>query len=180
MKIYTRRGDAGETSLADGSRIAKDAPRVAAYGDVDELNAVLGVARAHVRARRLTALLDGIQRDLFAVGAQLAASKHGESSRKAKAAVTAAHVGRLETAIDEHEALLPPLASFILPGGSRLGSFLHQARTVCRRAERSLVSLAREETVDPRIVAYVNRLSDLLFVLARHANRAARQSEERW
>jgi len=180
MKIYTRRGDAGETSLADGSRLPKDATRVAAYGDIDELNAVLGVARAHARGQRLKALLDGVQRDLFAVGAQLAAGRRAEGARKAKAAMTPDQVDRLEKAIDSYEARLPPLASFILPGGSRLGSFLHQARTVCRRAERSLVSLAREETVDPRIVAYVNRLSDLLFVLARHANRAARQSEERW
>jgi cob(I)alamin adenosyltransferase len=180
MKIYTRKGDSGETSLADGSRLPKDAPRVAAYGDVDELNAVLGVVRAHARGRDLRALLDDIQRDLFAVGAQLAASRHGEGSRKTKAAVMPAQVHRLERAIDAHEAMLPPLAAFVLPGGSRLGSFLHLARTVCRRAERSIVALSRAQRVEPRVVAYVNRLSDLLFVLARYADKRSGRRDERW
>ena len=180
MKIYTRRGDAGETSLGDGSRVPKDAVRVAAYGDVDELNAVLGVVKAHSRGRSLNALFRHVQRDLFAVGAQLAAGRDGVGARKLKAAVTPDQVDRLEKAIDGYEARLPPLASFVLPGGSRLGSFLHLARTVCRRAERSIVSLSREQKVDPLVVAYVNRLSDLLFVLARHANKTGRRREERW
>jgi cob(I)alamin adenosyltransferase len=180
MKIYTQTGDRGETGLSDGSRISKGTLRVAAYGDVDELSASLGVAKAHSRDRRLNALLHHIQRDLFAVGAQLADPEGRAGSRKAKAAVTRGGVRRLEKAIDRREALLPPLRSFILPGGSPLGSFLHVARTVCRRAERTIVSLSRQEKVDPLVVVYVNRLSDLLFVLARHANHTGGPPEDRW
>jgi cob(I)alamin adenosyltransferase len=154
LKIYTRRGDGGETGLLGGPRVSKDHLRVASSGDLDELSAVLGLVKAHARDADLSTLLREIQRDLFAVGAQ--------------------------RAIDARERQMPELKAFILPGGSRLGSFLHLARTVCRRAERSVVTLARAETVDRRILAYVNRLSDLLFVLARYENHRSGESEDRW
>jgi cob(I)alamin adenosyltransferase len=179
VKIYTRMGDAGDTGLIDGSRVGKDDPRVAAYGDVDELSAVIGLARS--QAEPPTAeLLHAIQKDLFAVGAQLADPQALVGARKEKAAVTPAQVAALEQAIDAHEAGLPPLQAFILPGGVLPAAVLHLARTVCRRAERAVVALGRRETVDPLVVAYLNRLSDLLFVLARHANHRAGVAEERW
>ena len=180
MKIYTKTGDRGETGLIDGSRAFKDDLRVAAYGDVDELNAVLGVVRAHARDAALDALLLEIQRDLFALGAQLADPSEQVAARKAKAAVAAGRIEELEAAIDRHEAALTPLRAFVLPGGAPLGAFLHLARTVCRRAERTIVALDRKHRVDPLIEAYVNRLSDLLFVLARHANRAAGHPDDTW
>ena len=180
MKIYTKTGDGGETGLIDGSRVSKDHPRVAAYGDVDELSAVLGVVRSHSKDRALSALVHEIQRDLFALGAQLADPKARVGAKQKKAALTPKHVARLERAIDEAQAKLPPLRAFLLPGGSHLGAFLHLARTVCRRAERAVVSLARKQRVDPLIGVYLNRLSDLLFVLARHANLRSGHAEEHW
>lgn len=179
MKIYTKTGDLGETSLLGGARVPKDHLRVAAYGDVDETNAALGAVRA-IALPRLETLLFAIQKDLFAIGAQLADPTHKVASKRAKAAVTAAHVRRLERAIDAREAKLPPLRCFVLPGGAPAAAFLHQARTVCRRAERSVVTLAREADVDPRIIVYLNRLSDLLFVLARFENHRAGIAEDRW
>jgi cob(I)alamin adenosyltransferase len=180
MKIYTKAGDAGETGLIDGSRVAKDDLRVAAYGEVDELSATLGMARAHDADAPRRDLLHAVQKDLFALGAQLADPQAAIGSRKKKAAVTTAQVERLERAIDERQDVLPPLQAFILPGGVPLAAFLHLARTVCRRAERAAVALARREKVDPLVIAYLNRLSDLLFVLARDANHRAGESEERW
>lgn len=180
MKIYTRTGDGGQTGLLDGSRVPKDDPRVAAYGEIDELNAVLGVVRAYSRDRDLDALLVQVQRDLFGLGAQLADPKERVAHRKAKAAVTGAHVRRLERAIDAREAKMEPLRTFLLPGGSPAGALLHLARTVCRRAERAVVALGRGQKVDPRILAYLNRVSDLLFVLARHENRRSGTEEEPW
>ncbi len=179
MKIYTKTGDLGETSLLGGARVPKDHLRVAAYGDVDETNAALGAVRA-LALPPLETLLLAIQKDLFAIGAQLADPTHKVASKRAKAAVTAAHVRRLEKAIDAREAKLPPLRCFVLPGGAPAAAFLHQARTVCRRAERSVVTLAREADVDPRIIVYLNRLSDLLFVLARFENHRAGIAEDRW
>jgi cob(I)alamin adenosyltransferase len=180
MRIYTKTGDGGETSLLGGRRVSKDQRRVAAYGEVDELCALLGVVTAHSDDKALCALLQEIQRDLFAIGAQLADPKAAIGSRKAKAAVSAAHVERLEAAIDKREAELPALDAFVLPGGSQPGSLLHLARTVCRRAERSVVSLARAHALAPLLLAYLNRLSDLLFVLARHENQRSARPEERW
>ena len=180
MKIYTRGGDRGQTGLVDGSRVRKDHRRVAAYGDLDELSSVLGLALAETRRRDLTAVLREVQRDLFALGAQLADPSRRVVGRKAKAAVAEAHVERLEREIDRCEAKLEPLRAFILPGGSRVGALLHLARTVCRRAERAVVTLSQHEGVDPRVMVYVNRLSDLLFVLARLENRRARRRETRW
>jgi cob(I)alamin adenosyltransferase len=178
-KVYTKAGDAGDTGLIDGSRVGKDDPRVAAYGEVDELNAVLGLARGHAAAEE-DALLLRIQKDLFALGAQLADPTAQVGGRKAKAAVTAAHVGHLEAAIDAREALMPPLRTFLLPGGTPLAAALHLGRTVCRRAERAVVALGRRDTVDPLVLAYLNRLSDLLFVMARHENLRSGRAEEPW
>lgn len=180
MKIYTRGGDKGDTGLVDGSRVRKDDARVAAYGDVDELNAVLGLIRARAGGGELDRLLADVQRDLFALGAQLADPKAMVADRKPKAAVTTSHVERLEREIDLREAELPPLQAFILPGGTPLGALLHLARTVCRRAERAMVALSRTHALEPLLLAYVNRLSDLLFVLARHENHARGVPEDRW
>ena len=179
MKIYTKTGDLGETSLLGGTRVPKDHLRVAAYGDVDETNAALGAGRARA-GTRLERLLFPIQKDLFAIGAQLADPTHRVAAKRAKAAVTNAQVRRLEKLIDARDAKLPPLRSFVLPGGTPAAALLHQARTVCRRAERSVVRLAREADVDPRVVVYLNRLSDLLFVLARFENQRAGIAEDRW
>jgi cob(I)alamin adenosyltransferase len=189
MKIYTKTGDGGQTGLANGARVAKDDLRVAAYGDVDELNSVLGLLRVwHAGGTSdgapldpaLLELLDQIQRDLFALGAQLADPAAGARSRQAKAVLTETHVERLEAAIDAREDELPPLRAFILPGGAPVGAWLHLARAVCRRAERALVSLGRRESLDPLLLIYLNRLSDLLFVLARHANHRAGRPEPAW
>ena len=179
MKIYTKTGDLGETSLLGGARVPKDHLRVAAYGDVDETSAALGAVRAFAE-EALERLLLAVQEDLFAIGAQLADPTHTVAAKRAKAAVTAAHVRRLEKAIDAREEKLPPLRSFVMPGGTPAAALLHQARTVCRRAERSVVTLARETEVDPRIIVYLNRLSDLLFVLARFENHRAGLAEDRW
>ena len=179
MKIYTKTGDLGETSLLGGMRVPKDHRRVVAYGDVDETNTALGAVRAFA-GEALRRLLSGVQKDLFAIGAQLADPTHRVAAKRAKAAVTAARVRRLERAIDTREKELPPLRSFVLPGGTPAAALLHHARTVCRRAERSVVTLAREADVDPRIIVYLNRLSDLLFVLARFENLRAGLDEDRW
>jgi cob(I)alamin adenosyltransferase len=179
MKIYTKTGDGGETGLVDGSRIRKDHVRVAAFGDVDELNAAIGVARTHA-GEELSQLLDGAQRDLFAIGAQIADPRAQVASRKEKAALAAGRIVDLERAIDAREAQMPPLTAFILPGGTPLAASLHVARTVCRRAERSVLALGRTDPVDPLILVYLNRLSDLLFVLARHDNHVAGRPEPKW
>jgi cob(I)alamin adenosyltransferase len=180
LKIYTRTGDGGETGLLGGPRVPKDNRRVASYGEMDELSALLGLAKAHSRDANLSALLREIQRDLFALAAQLADPSARVAGRKAKAVVSASRIRRLERAIDSRQRQMPELKAFLFPGGSRLGSFLHLARTVCRRAERSIVALARVENVDRRTLAYMNRLSDLLFVLARHENFRSGEPEDRW
>jgi cob(I)alamin adenosyltransferase len=168
-RIYTKSGDAGETGLGDGSRVRKDHLRVAAYGEVDELNAVLGVALS-IAGVPETTLLRGIQNDLFDLGADLCVpKKEGEPAEK-RLRVTPEQVAKLEKAIDQLNEKLEPLRSFILPGGSTAAAQLHVARTVCRRAERSLVTLMSSETINPQALIFLNRLSDLLFVLARVAN----------
>jgi cob(I)alamin adenosyltransferase len=178
VKIYTRTGDAGETSLFDGTRVKKDDPRVDAYGDVDELNAWLGLVRASAVDSALDEPLLRIQRDLFALGAQLADPADKIASRVTKASITDADVGRLEALIDRFEDALPPLHRFILAGGTPAGAALHVARTVCRRAERRMIAL--DPRVDAVLVRYINRLSDLLFVLARTANHLAGAPEAEW
>lgn len=178
MKIYTRTGDTGETSLFDGTRVAKSDPRVDAYGEVDELNAWLGLVRAAKVDADLDAELVRIQRDLFALGAQLADPADKIADRVTKAALADADVDRLERLIDRLENELPPLRRFILAGGSPAGAALHVARTVCRRAERRMVAL--DPLVEPLLLRYVNRLSDLLFVLARAVNHRAVLPETEW
>ncbi len=180
MKIYTRTGDAGGTALFGGTRVSKADPRVAAYGEVDELNACLGVVRAQGDfAADVAELVERIQKDLFAIGARLADPAEKIAERVTKVAVTDADVRRLEEWIDRFESELPPLRRFILPGGSPAGALLHLSRTVCRRAERSIVALGADH-VDAHLLAYVNRLSDLLFVLARAVNHRAGQPEVEW
>jgi cob(I)alamin adenosyltransferase len=180
MKIYTRTGDQGQTGLFGGTRVSKSDARVAAYGDVDELNACLGMVRAQGDlAEDLIGLLEQLQKDLFAIGARLADPAEKIAERVTKVAVTDADVARLEGWIDRLEAELPPLRKFILPGGSRAGALLHFSRTVCRRAERAIVSLGMEH-VDEHLLIYVNRLSDLLFVLARAVNHRGGQPETEW
>jgi len=181
VKIYTRTGDGGETGLFGGGRVPKDHRRVAAYGAVDELNAAIGLARALDPADLDAALLESVQRDLFAIGEQLA-RPHPAKVAKAlgKAELGDARVAALERAIDADEAELTPLERFILPGGTPKSAALHLARTVCRRAERSVVTLAREEQVPAVVLVYLNRLSDLLFVLARRANARADHPDIVW
>jgi cob(I)alamin adenosyltransferase len=173
VKIYTRTGDTGETGLFDGTRVLKSDARVATYGEIDELNAWLGLARSMLAAEaELSEMIVQIQRDLFAVGARLADPSRKIAERVSKAGIGAADIVRLERWIDMLDSMLPPLRRFILAGGSNAGATLHVARTVCRRAERSMVALRAgdENAFDPALIIYVNRLSDLLFVLARVAN----------
>ena len=179
MRIYTKTGDAGETSLFDNTRVSKADARVDAYGEVDELNACLGAARAAGVDPDMAEALTAIQRELFAVGARLADPASRIAGRVAKAAVSNEEVERLEQTIDRLEAELPPLRRFILPGGSPAGALLHLARTVCRRAERRVVALGAQ-AVEPLVVVYLNRLSDLLFVMARAANHRAGLPEIEW
>ncbi len=178
MKLYTRTGDAGETSLFDGTRVAKDDPRVDAYGEIDETNAWLGFARAAGLDAALAGEVAHLQRDLFAVGAQLADPADRLAARVTKAIVSDADVDRLERLIDRFDAELPPLRRFILAGGTPAGAALHIARTVCRRAERRIVAL--DPRVDGVVIRYVNRLSDLLFVMARLANHRGGVPEVEW
>ena len=179
MKIYTRTGDAGETSLFDGTRVSKANPRVDAYGHIDELNAVIGQARAAGLDAWIDERLDRLQQELFAVGAALADPTSRIAARVTRARLEEDAVARLEGWIDEAEASLLPLRRFIVPGGSPGGATLHLARTVCRRAERGIIALGPDQ-VDPMVVAYVNRLSDLLFVLARLANARAGVPDREW
>jgi cob(I)alamin adenosyltransferase len=179
VKIYTKTGDSGETSLFDNTRVSKAHDRVDAYGEVDEVNACLGAARAHLTEADLTAELARIQQDLFALGAELADPAKRIAERVAKAHIRTEDAERLEATIDRLEGELPALRRFILPGGSPGGALLHLARTVCRRAERRVVGLG-PGAVDPLIVIYLNRLSDLLFVMARAANHRAGMPETEW
>jgi cob(I)alamin adenosyltransferase len=181
LKIYTQTGDAGETGLFGGDRVAKDHGRVAAYGDVDELNAALGLARATDPANLEDALLEAVQRDLFTLGAELATPDPGLLGRTLPGSpIDDAAVTRLERAIDRLDSTLAPLKQFILPAGSPKAVALHVARTVCRRAERGVVRLAHDTTVSSAILRYLNRLSDLLFVLARAANAHAGVADTPW
>ena len=178
MKIYTRTGDTGETSLFGKDRVSKADPRVDAYGEVDELNAWIGFVRTTELDPDMQDALLQIQRDLFALGAQLADPAERLSSRMTKAFLTDDEVVRLEDLIDRLETELPPLTRFILPSGSPAGAALHVSRTVCRRAERRMVDL--RPPPDAVLVRYVNRLSDLLFVMARAASHRAGQPETAW
>ncbi len=186
-RVYTRTGDSGETSLVGGPRIAKDAIRIQSYGTVDELNAVLGLARTANRETPgasdedracLDALLMRLQNELFNLGSDLATLPQDRHPKQP--VIEERHTAFLEKTIDEMNEGLPELRSFVLPGGGWVSAFLHQARTVCRRAERLVTTLARQEAVGPHVLVYLNRLSDLLFVLGRWAARARGETEPLW
>jgi cob(I)alamin adenosyltransferase len=176
-RIYTKTGDLGDTGLGDGSRVPKDHPRVTAYGSVDELNSVLGILHtkfppdtgANDFNVEVAELIRTIQNDLFDVGADLCVPINAQTSQALR--VSTEQAVRLEQAIDRHNERLQPLNSFVLPGGTAAAAWCHLARTVCRRAERDVVTLARSEKINPQVIIYLNRLSDLLFVLARACNR---------
>lgn len=171
-RIYTKTGDHGETALGDGVRVPKDHPRVVAYGGVDELNAVLGLLRHQLAgdAPEQVGLMSQIQNDLFDVGADLCVPAAADEAPGQRLRVRPEQAARLETPIDRWNADLAPLTSFVLPGGSPAAAWCHLARTVCRRCERDVVTLARTEAINPQVIVYLNRLSDLLFVLARVLN----------
>ena len=181
MKIYTKTGDQGETGLFGGGRVPKDHIRVAAYGDVDELNSFIGLVRATPPPEGFDQLLESIQRDLFSIGGYLA-TPDPDKVKKAleKAELSEQRIAIFEQAIDSADQVLPPLRAFVLPAGTPKAAALHVARTVCRRAERSVVSLSHQEDVPGVFLAYLNRLSDLLFTLARLANHEAGMGDVTW
>jgi cob(I)alamin adenosyltransferase len=179
MKIYTKTGDDGQTGLFGGPRVPKDHARIEAYGAIDELNAWLGITRAEGPPPEIDALLARVQHELFAIGAELATP---DPDAKGMRLIGGEHIAALEEAIDRHESDLPPLTQFILPGGTKVAAQLHAARCVCRRAERRLVTLAAAE-IDgsfQTVLVYLNRLSDLLFVLARSSNAVAHSPDVPW
>ena len=178
-KIYTRRGDAGETSLGGGQRVAKDSARVTAYGTLDELNSAIGVAAAHGLSLRLLEMLPVIQNELFHAGADLAYREDDKLTVQLPQ-LERRHVAQLEQWIDELNEAVGPLENFTLPGGSVTAAHLHLARTVCRRAERVVLTLAHEETIGAWVLLYLNRLSDLLFVMARYENQQHGVPEPLW
>lgn len=173
MPIYTGAGDKGETTLGNGTNTPKDHPRVEAYGSIDELNSLVGVVLAHYKGQRVNALKE-VQRMLFSIGAQLA------SPKAAKAEDITEKITQMEKEIDEIEKALPPVKHFILPNGSNSAALLHLARTVCRRTERRVVTLSKNEKIDPQLITYLNRLGDLFFMLAREENVRAKIPEEEW
>jgi cob(I)alamin adenosyltransferase len=179
VKIYTKTGDAGDTGLYGGVRVSKTHPRVVAYGDVDELQACVGVVRAAGLPQDLEEMCITIQRDLFALGARLADPSHKIATRVEKIVINDDSVARLEGWIDRLDTEIPQLRHFILSDGGPAGAMLHLARTVCRRAERSMLLLGKDE-VEPVVVVYINRLSDLLFTMARAANHRAGATETPW
>lgn len=179
MKIYTKKGDSGETSLFGGQRVSKSSRRIDSYGTVDELNSILGIALADEMTQRGKELLHTIQNQLFVLGADLATPRSGKGADKVKR-IAEEDVQFLEESIDQLDAKLTPLRNFILPGGSKAGAALHHARTVCRRAERITVECRHEEEISETAIKYMNRLSDLLFVLARYENSEAGTPETTW
>lgn len=178
MKIYTRHGDGGETSLVGGKRVPKDSLRIEAYGTVDELNSIIGVCRSFKPPHQVDTVLEKIQNDLFDLGADLATPADTQSPRAER--IGESHTAQLEKYIDDFDQSLEPLRSFILPGGDQSGAILHLARAVCRRAERLIVRLKHSENIENRLVVYINRLSDLLFVLARKVNSLSKVPETKW
>ncbi len=179
MKIYTKTGDRGDTRLLDGSKVRKHNERVEAYGDVDELNAFIGAAAAFISDPAVAALLTDIQKDLFSIGAQLADPGFKKQTRS-KFELPYGRIQAIENAIDGFQAELPPLRQFILAGGGHAGALLHVARTVCRRAERRVVSLSEKVEVNSAVIEFLNRLSDCLFVTARVVNHREGKEEILW
>lgn len=177
MKIYTKKGDSGETSLFGGSRVSKSSMRIDAYGTVDELNSVVGLAASYSLSPKGTLLTQRVQEYLFVLGADLATPKSSDTRINR---ISETEINYLEKAIDEMEDELSPLKNFILPGGSQAGATFHLARTVCRRAERAAVSCSEEEEISTAAIKFLNRLSDFLFVLARYENKYAGTAEETW
>jgi len=178
MKIYTKTGDDGTTSLFDGTRVSKSHPRVDLYGDIDELNSIVGLAASFSSNHGFQEKLYNLQRDLFAIGSKLA--NPDERKQKEKADFCPDKITSLENEIDEMEKHLEPMTSFILPGGSQCSGFLHLGRTLCRRAERKLVSLSQDESIEGLYLHYLNRLSDYLFVAARFANHEENKADIPW
>lgn len=178
MKIYTKTGDKGETSLFGGKRVPKHSLRIEAYGTVDELNSLLGVCRAYNTAQQLDAMLEELQHDLFTLGADLATPLDAQSTSVKR--IQSSDITRLEHHIDSLETALDPLKNFILPGGNKSAALLHFARTVCRRAERLVVQLSNQEPIGEQPLAYLNRLSDMLFVMARWVNSRSNTPETQW
>ncbi len=178
MKIYTKTGDRGDTSLYSGQRVPKDALRIEAYGTVDELNSALGLVRAEGGDPEIDGILEVIQNELFELGADLATPQSVDRSKVKR--IESKDVQGLEKVLDDLEGHVKPLRSFILPGGTPVAARLHFARTVCRRAERAVVRLSRNEDIGETVTVYLNRLSDLLFVLARYANHRASVPEVKW
>ncbi|HEX7456374.1 MAG TPA: cob(I)yrinic acid a,c-diamide adenosyltransferase [Candidatus Nanoarchaeia archaeon] len=180
VRIYTRKGDRGKTSLIFGTRVSKDHPRVNAYGSVDELNASLGVAISFIRDKRIVKILQSIQNELFNIGVELASQKKLRKNTSGYYKLKQSKIEELENIIDQYDQNLLPLQTFILPSGTNTSSYLHLTRTVSRRTEREVAALAKREEVNPNILAYLNRLSDLLFVLARTLNKKAGGEEVTW
>jgi len=180
--LYTRSGDAGTTALFGGERVPKDSRRVEAYGVVDELNSALGVAASFIENPHLCEILATVQNELFNIGAELASETAKGKAAGAGRMFTdeAAKIAQIESFIDHYDARLEPLRTFILPSGGHAGALLHLCRTICRRAERAVVTLTRDESVNPAVLTYLNRLSDLLFVLARYANKIEGREETPW
>lgn len=180
MKIYTKSGDSGETSLFGGERVSKDNLRIETYGTIDELNAVLGLALTEIEDEELKQVLLSIQNDLFVVGADLATPRSNNGKDGYITRIDNSYSERMEELIDSFSERLPELRAFILPGGSRSAAWLHLARTVCRRAERKIVTLSHTVEIGNSLVVYLNRLSDLLFVLARQANAVKNSPDVVW
>ncbi len=178
MKIYTKTGDKGETSLFGGKRVSKDALRIEAYGTVDELNSLLGLCRSFNTVQEIDEILNQLQHTLFTLGADLATPS--DVQNKSLKRIQESDVFSLESFIDTLTEKLQPLTSFILPGGNRAAAMIHFARTICRRAERLVVQLSHEEEINPQSIIYLNRVSDLLFVLARYVNALSNTSEVKW
>ena len=180
MKIYTKTGDKGKTSLFGGKRVWKDDLRIQSYGTVDELNSILGVAITEIKNKELKKILGGIQHELFNLGSDIASPKYKDNKNFSIPRIDGSNTKRLEELIDDIDNKLSTLKNFILPGGSKGAALLHQARTVCRRAERELISLSKIEKVNLEIKIYLNRLSDLLFVLARFENFSSKHPDIEW
>ncbi len=178
MKIYTKSGDKGKTSLFGGERVEKNNPRLEAYGTIDELNSILGFVIANELHSKTKNIILNIQNNLFVIGAELATPSNVKS--KSIKSIQSDEIKNIEDYIDEIELELKPLSSFILPGGSKSASLLHMARTVCRRAERRIIEVDLEEKINPDIIVYINRISDLLFVLARFENHISSTPEIEW